>query len=455
MIVRSLLTLVLCSAAAGQAQFRLLQPLPGFESCFASDVADDGTAVGWSRPQFGVRTAVVWAAAGAPADLGLEGGASAISGDGSTVVGWTNGSSGQRAFRWAAATGSETLGPGNAADVSYDGQVIVGISPSGAFRWTNVAGPSAIPGVLAAFGCNVDGSVLVGEDTAGQPCRWTMSGGLESPLGTWDGGWARAVSDDGATVVGLDAVSRLAYRWTAAGAVELPLPAGETQGFAVTTSGNGELIGGGTYSEVALIWSQLDGLVLASDWLATRGVSVPGSLELTSVTSISPSGQWLAGECVDVSGTELCWVAGLDGTIGDRYCDPATVNSTGAPASISASGSLVASDNDVTLACADLPASSFAVFLVSRMRGSSTPPSSQGTLCLSGSIGRYVGPGEVQTAGPDGSVSLTIDLTRIPEAVGFAAAQPGETWNFTTWYRDSAAGTATTNLSDAVGVTFE
>ena len=31
----------------------------------------------------------------------------------------------------------------------------------------------------------------------------------------------------------------------------------------------------------------------------------------------------------------------------------------------------------------------------------------------------------------------------------------GETWSFQTWHRDSAGGQATSNFTDAVGVTFD
>jgi hypothetical protein len=30
----------------------------------------------------------------------------------------------------------------------------------------------------------------------------------------------------------------------------------------------------------------------------------------------------------------------------------------------------------------------------------------------------------------------------------------GETWNFTSWYRDVVLGTPTSNFSDAVAITF-
>src|SRR5262245_49503577 len=85
-------------------------------------------------------------------DLGvLPGGtfalASGISGDGTTVVGQSNGTAGNRAFRWTAGTGMQSLGTLSGFTMSYshavnaDGSVIVGSSSntnntSRAFRWT-------------------------------------------------------------------------------------------------------------------------------------------------------------------------------------------------------------------------------------------------------------------------------------------------------------------------------
>ena len=101
------------------------------------------------------------------------------------------------------------------------------------------------------------------------------------------------------------------------------------------------------------------------------------------------------------------------------------------------------SDDEVTLRCSGLPTSSIAMFLTSPRQGSFVHPAgSQGTLCLDRPVGRFDGPGQVRTADSGGSVSLDLDLERIPQLTGFAAAQPGETWNFTTWYRDLAGAAA-------------
>ena len=84
--------------------------------------------------------------------------------------------------------------------------------------------------------------------------------------------------------------------------------------------------------------------------------------------------------------------------------------------------------------------------------------SSEGLIDLcseSGAIGRYVGPGQIQNSGGNGSFTLPLDLTQMPTPTGLVAAQAGETWNFTTWYRDAVGGSATSNFTDGVEVTFQ
>ncbi|MEM9378923.1 MAG: hypothetical protein AAGB93_03160 [Planctomycetota bacterium] len=142
-------------------------------------------------------------------------------------------------------------------------------------------------------------------------------------------------------------------------------------------------------------------------------------------------------------------------TIGDNYCD-AVPNSTGNPSTISATGSVLVARNNVTLRTSDLPNQAFGYYLTSMTQGfTMMPGGSVGNLCLDGSIGRYVGPGQVQNAGGVGSFELAIDLNAHPTPVGLVAVMPGETWNFTTWHRDNVGGTATSNFSNGLRVVFQ
>ncbi|MEM9378768.1 MAG: hypothetical protein AAGB93_02385 [Planctomycetota bacterium] len=141
-------------------------------------------------------------------------------------------------------------------------------------------------------------------------------------------------------------------------------------------------------------------------------------------------------------------------SIGSPYC-PGVVNSTGNAGELTAFGRPEVSDNDVTLTTTGLPASSFAFYLASTAQGLVTNPGgSDGNLCLGGSIGRYVGPGQILNAGVAGEVSLVLDLTMTPTPTGFVSVAAGETWNYQTWYRDAPGGVATSNLSNGLSIGY-
>ncbi|MEM9380986.1 MAG: hypothetical protein AAGB93_13625 [Planctomycetota bacterium] len=161
----------------------------------------------------------------------------------------------------------------------------------------------------------------------------------------------------------------------------------------------------------------------------------------------------------DQSGLEIALSEiriGIAAAPGTNYCGPAVPNSSGDSATISATGSDEVALNDLTLVASDLPQSSFSFFLVSTSQGSvANPGGSAGTLCLGGSIGRFVGPGQIQNSGAAGQISLPLDLTSIPQPNGAIAIAAGQTWNFQGWFRDSVGGTATSNFTDGLSVTFE
>jgi hypothetical protein len=143
------------------------------------------------------------------------------------------------------------------------------------------------------------------------------------------------------------------------------------------------------------------------------------------------------------------------GTIGTNYCTTVP-NSTGNSGAISATGSTVAANNDVELLATSLPNNAFGFFLTSQTQGFiQNPGGSQGNLCLTGSIGRYVGPGQIQNSGLTGSISLVLDLTQTPQPTGFVSVQAGQTWNFTAWHRDAVAGVATSNFTDGLTILFQ
>lgn len=141
---------------------------------------------------------------------------------------------------------------------------------------------------------------------------------------------------------------------------------------------------------------------------------------------------------------------GTCGAVGQTYCSPATLNSSGAAATITARGSSVLGDNDLRLDVEDMPHNTLGYCLVSRTQAViPTPGGSVGTLCLGGTIGRFIS--QAQNTGPNGAFTVSTDLTALP-AMGQVAI--GQTLHFQAWFRDFQI-VATSNFSDAVSVTLQ
>ena len=142
---------------------------------------------------------------------------------------------------------------------------------------------------------------------------------------------------------------------------------------------------------------------------------------------------------------------GITGNLGVNYC-PATPNSTGNAAEISATGSNTASDNDVTLAASGVPPMQFGIFLTS-MTQAATPVAS-GTLCLGGNIIRFQGPGQILQADMNGEYALGIDISALPAGVP-TPIMAGDTYSFTTWFRDVDPMIGNTaNFSNGLEIVF-
>jgi uncharacterized membrane protein len=149
------------------------------------------------------------------APLGRMGGVStiptAISADGSTVVGWTGTDPSIQAFRWRRATGFIGLAdlPGGEfhsvpSDVSADGATVVGTGStedgSRAFRWTPSNGMEQLSDMgKEASGVSADGSVIIGHTVDCLPFRWVA--GELSLLPFWVSHTAKAVSANGSIVL--------------------------------------------------------------------------------------------------------------------------------------------------------------------------------------------------------------------------------------------------------------
>lgn len=205
--------------------------LPGSNAFGAS--SDGSVIVGQATAADGASEPMRWTEDRGMMSLGRlfpngGGRASAVSADGSVVVG----SSGLFAFRWTESDGMVSLGdlPRGAAesdglDVSADGSVVVGwgttLSGRKAARWASSSGWSALPDLAGNLGYNsmahavsADGSVIVGESYAHSYVAtiWDSQGvrsiqdvlqdDLDLDLSGWTLWRATGISDDGSTIVG-------------------------------------------------------------------------------------------------------------------------------------------------------------------------------------------------------------------------------------------------------------
>ena len=250
----------------------------------------------------------------------LEGGsvdsyASAITADGSTIIGTSSSSLGNEVFRWTKTTGMKGLGwtsPGVLS--SADGAVIT----DGEFRWTAgdrqlVDLKNPIPPIDSysnrGIVLSADGSTIFvtfpgtfQPEAGGYGYRWTADQGWQSFFNEGSGAYFAffwQVSEDGRTIIGdvnnSEWSAERGVRWTASGGLEFLTPADPaefTRALAVSADGTVtlgvELIGPYSNSPGAHLdlvrWSN-DGhrthVTIPSDWI---GQSHPGSVGLPFIT---------------------------------------------------------------------------------------------------------------------------------------------------------------------------
>jgi probable HAF family extracellular repeat protein len=281
-------------------------------------------------------------------DLGfLPGGsfssATGISADGTTVVGYGNGSgaaSGE-AFCWTQGGGMVGIGflPGGtgseALGISADGSVVAGVAISAssaeAFRWTQGGGMIGL-GFLsggnnsAAFGISADGSTVVGQSNgtgvSEEAFRWRQGTGMVG-LGVLSGGTnskALAVNADGSAVVGYSnnasgAVLHEAFRWTQGGGmVGLGfLPGGNSDSAANGINADGSVVVGysdssSTFQE-ALRWTQGTGMQSVSGLLSGAGVDI-SNWSLNDANGVSANGNIIVGDATH-NGNSVAYIANV------------------------------------------------------------------------------------------------------------------------------------------------
>lgn len=298
----------------------------------AMAVSADGRTVAGSS---GSPQPVWWTAAGGlvalPQLSGTSGGQVLnMTPDGTTMVGEGFGNSGNRAFVWSQATGTEALSlPGSgislsAGAISSDGNVIFGVGTAGVgsssqfVRWVN-GSPTTLgylgSGIIAqARDCSADCSVMAGFEYIASPAHntavvWSQSGGLRD-LGTLPGttsSIAWSVRPDGNEVYGSsyvegspDWTDRRAWRWTQSGGMQEV--AGMSHVMAASTDGT-RLVGATAYDAdtrriEAAIWEN-GTIINVARTLSDEGLSLGPGWYPQVVTGMSDDGSVLAGEATN------------------------------------------------------------------------------------------------------------------------------------------------------------
>ncbi len=280
----------------------------------------------------------------------------AVSADGSIVVGWLGEGSASEAFRWTEAEGVVPLGsvsPGElsqAFGISADGHWIVGRCGQQLCRWSS-AGLEAIASPAGGFqvqgnDASADGSIIVGVIGLGGsgafPMQWT--GGGEASVIHMTNGGVSAVSDDGNVLVGdTYTVSTMhACRWTSAGPELLDNGgAANTSAWAHGISGDGNVIVGfasPTNGALQAGWWDVTGKFTALDSAASTDTDTQ-ALAASGDGSVIVGISCASGSC-DTTAKAFVW----DATGGMRPLDSVL---TGYPGSfttavdVSADGSVI------------------------------------------------------------------------------------------------------------------
>ncbi|MEM1451845.1 MAG: hypothetical protein AAGI22_22240, partial [Planctomycetota bacterium] len=142
---------------------------------------------------------------------------------------------------------------------------------------------------------------------------------------------------------------------------------------------------------------------------------------------------------------------GGDRAIGRQYCS-AELNASGRKGWIRAMGSSQSVNSNKRFVAIDLTENAFGYLLAAQNPTFvANPAGSAGNLCVAGA-GRYVS--ALANSGPDGIITTTVDPSNVPQPTGFVSIAPGESWYFQLWSRDVQGGSATSNFTNAVVVTF-
>lgn len=275
-------------------------------------------------------------------DLGAFGSGSAsakgVSDDGNALFGegYLPGYTQYHAFYWSTASGAAEdgvmvdIGTLNGNDNSYayaisgDGTTVVGYSDNEAFRWQEGGTITGLGKLAGAYYSNAsavstDGSVVAGESSgsASRTFRWTDKGGMQDiggltlsiPLNYQDVSFG-AMSADGSTIVGQIYVSPVvedsydaAYRWHVGsdgitGTLQNLGNFGGTEAEALAVNADGSVVVGSAEDAAEVShgfrWTEATGMVTVEDWLRANGATIAVDTTV-SAEAVSNDGNVVAG----------------------------------------------------------------------------------------------------------------------------------------------------------------
>ncbi len=150
-----------------------------------------------------------------------------------------------------------------------------------------------------------------------------------------------------------------------------------------------------------------------------------------------------------------------DATVILRYADPSCPqptnycvsqpNSSGTSAVMSWSGSTRLLDDDFTVRVFGAKPNQFGIFFYGP--GQAQTPLGDGFLCVAGGGSGIFRLQPAVQSGFFGESERRVEFTQAPVLIGPGQIEPGSTWNFQFWYRDTGSASGL-NLSDALAVPF-
>lgn len=311
---------------AASPSLRILPVFDGFRDSYAVSVSGNGSAAtGWCYRSTGEPSseALVWtpeAGMTRVLPVGVSAEASAISSDGTTIVGKAEGPNGYQAFRWSKAAGISYLAPAAGwsinpipSNVSADGSVVIGYDGGPSLRtgwyWTQATGMQAIPTPSGytywsrATDISADGRVLLctaqAANTSGVSYLWTRGGAMTlipQATGTWG---PSTMSADGTVIVGTSYPDYHLVRWNSTGALEyLGQVAGQNESEPTAVSADGSVIVGDSFgggNDRAFIWTRASGIKALDDYLVQDCHVDIGTFAAKYANDVSADGRTIVG----------------------------------------------------------------------------------------------------------------------------------------------------------------